>query len=100
MSGKKHLGRLRRQIQANQMDTISLAAKAYLDRLRNRIGHKKMNKILSAQGDSTLMFVIDTTSSMSEEIQAAKAIAKAIVSVKRDIEVDYILSPFSDPGKA
>ena len=59
-----------------------------------------MNKILSAQGDSTLMFAIDTTASMSDEIQAAKAIAKAIISVTRDFEVDYILSPFNDPGKS
>ena len=92
---KRHSDRLRRAIG----DTISSAAKSYLDRLRKDIGDKKMNKILSAQGDSTLMFAIDTTASMYDEIQAAKAIAKAIISVTRDFEVDYILSPFNDPGK-
>ena len=91
---------MRRQIKVNQMDAISLAAKDYLDRLRKDIGDAKMNKILSAQGDSTLMFVIDTTSSMGGEIKAAKEIAKAIINVTRDFEVNYILSPFSDPGKS
>lgn len=80
------------------MDTISLAAKGYLDKLRRDIGDEKMDEILSVQGDSTLMFVIDTTSSMRGEIKAAKEIAKAIINVTRKFKVDYILSPFSDPG--
>ena len=96
---KKHLDRLRRQIDDQKMDTVFSAAKIYLDRLRKDIGNKTMNKILSAQGDSTLMFAIDTTGSMGLEIKAAKAIAKEIISVTRDSEVDYILSPFNDPGK-
>ena len=58
-----------------------------------------MDEILSSQGDSTLMFTMDTTGSMSQEIKAAKAIAKQIISATRDFEVDYILSPFNDPSK-
>ena len=81
------------------MGTVFSAAKIYLDRLREDIGDKKMDKILSAQGDSTLMFAIDTTGSMGEGIKAAKVIAKEIISVTRELEVDYILSPFNDPGK-
>lgn len=57
-----------------------------------------MDKILSTQGDSTLMFVIDTTDSMDKKISTAKAIAKQIICVTRDHEIGYILSPFSDPG--
>merc|ERR1719427_109845 len=34
---------------------------------------------------------------MKQEINAAKAIAKQIISATRDYEVDYILSPFNDP---
>ena len=44
------------------------------------------------------MFTIDTTSSVAQEIIAAKAIAKSIIDATRDFNVDYILSPFSDPG--
>lgn len=58
-----------------------------------------MDEILSSQGDSTLMFAIDTTGSMSDEIHAAKAIAKQIINATRDFKVDYILSPFNDPRK-
>ena len=57
-----------------------------------------MDNILSAGGDSTLMFVIDTTASMRGKISVAKAIAKQIIGVTRDFVVDCILSPFNDPG--
>ena len=58
-----------------------------------------MDEIISATGDSTLMFAIDTTGSMRREINDAKAIAKQIINKKRDHKVDYILSPFNDPSK-
>ena len=66
--------------------------------MRRDAVEKKTGTVLSVQGDSTLIFAIDTTGSMGEDIQAAKAIAKEIISVTRDSEVDYILSPFNDPG--
>ena len=97
--GKKHLDRLRREIADKKMGSVFSAAKIYLARLRKDIGDKNMDKILSAQGDSTLIFAIDTTGSMAEGIKAAKAIAKEIISVTRESQVDYILSPFNDPGK-
>lgn len=57
-----------------------------------------MDDILLVEGDSTLMFVIDTTASMREKISAVKAIAKQIVSITREFKVDYILSPINDRG--
>ena len=51
------------------------------------------------QGQVTLMFAIDDTGSMKEEISAAKKIAISIVNEQRAEPVDYILSPFNDPGK-
>lgn len=78
---------------------IDTAAKNYLDRLRKDVGDKTMDKILRTQGDVTLLFVIDTSSSMAGKISAFKAIAKQIINVTRESEVDYILSPFNDPGK-
>ena len=89
---------MRRDVVEKKTGTVLSETKTYLDRLRRVVGDKKMDKILSVQGDSTLIFVIDTTGSMGEDIQAAKAIAKEIISVTRDSEVDYILSPFNDPG--
>ena len=50
------------------------------------------------QGQVTLMFAIDDTGSMREEISAAKKIATSIVNEQRVEPVDYILSPFNDPG--
>ena len=45
------------------------------------------------------MLGIDTTGSIGDESNIAKAIAKKIINVTRESEVNYILSPFSDPGK-
>ena len=50
-------------------------------------------------GEATLMFAIDTTGSMAGEINAAKAIATSIINMQRQFDVDYILSPFNDPGE-
>ena len=89
---------MRKDVVEKKSGKILSETKTYLDRLWGVVGDKKMDKILSVQGDSTLIFAIDTTGSMGEDIQAAKAIAKEIISVTRDSEVDYILSPFNDPG--
>ena len=80
--------------------SLTEAAKIYLEKLRRDLGDKKMYRILSAQRYSTLIFAIDTTGSMSDEISAAaKAIAKRIISATPESEIDYILSPFNDPSK-
>ena len=50
------------------------------------------------QGQVTLMFAIDDTGSMRDEIAAVKKIASSIVNQQRAEFVDYILSPFNDPG--
>ena len=60
---------------------------------------KNLTKIISGQGASTLMFAMDTTGSMMDEINAAKNIAKSIIHETRTFSVDYILSPFNDPSK-
>lgn len=79
--------------------SLTEAAKIYLEKLRRDLGDKRMYKILSAQRYSTLIFAIDTTGSMSDEISAAKAIAKRIIGATPESEIDYILSPFNDPSK-
>lgn len=81
------------------MDEFNNATDVYLRNIRDKIGVHNYNQILSSQGNSTLMFVMDTTGSMRDEIAASKAIANSIINATRDFEVDYILSPFNDPGK-
>ena len=71
----------------------------FLGNLRQSIGDAAFNELLAMQGQVTLMFAIDKTGSMQEEIDTAKKIAQSIVDQNRVHPVDYILSPFSDPGK-
>lgn len=51
---------------------------------------------------SALCFVIDTTGSMSDDIDAARQITYDIIDSKKgtqDEPSEYILVPFNDPGK-
>ena len=69
--------------------------------IKTEIGKDKFEKVIGKQNDNkaTLMFAVDDTGSMYQEIQAVKDIATYIVKTSRpNLEVDYILSPFNDPG--
>ena len=69
--------------------------------IKTEIGKDKFEKVIGKQNDNkaTLMFAVDDTGSMYQEIQAVKDIATYIVKIPRpNLEVDYILSPFGDPG--
>ena len=68
-------------------------------KLRKVLSKKEFDILLGITGDVSLVFVIDTTGSMGDEIEAAKTIVKAIAAHPRDSSVDFILSPFSDPSK-
>ena len=90
---KKKAGRKKRST------SYSTEVKNYMDRISNEIGYDKFDKMMGVKERLTLMFAIDDTGSMSDEIKAAKAIAQYIVNHERsDTEVDYILSPFNDPS--
>ena len=72
--------------------------KAFLQDLRKKVGATKFDSFLAVQGDVGLMFAIDDTGSMHDEIQAAKKFAKDIVNYNRSFPImEYILSPFNDP---
>jgi hypothetical protein len=75
-----------------------LSSEDFLDSVRQTIGVSAFNDLLAMQGQVTLMFAIDDTGSMRQEIAAAKKIATSIVDEQRPEPVDYILSPFNDPG--
>ena len=70
----------------------------FLQDLRKKLGASVFDSFMAVQGDVSLMFAIDNTGSMSEEIQAAKNIAIDIINYPRNSSVKkYILSPFNDP---
>ena len=58
-----------------------------------------LDTLLGRDGNVSLIFVIDTTGSMGDEIEAAKRIVKAIAAHPRKAPVQYILSPYADPRK-
>ena len=75
--------------------------KKFMKMIEKEIGEEKFQKFIGTKNldRATLMFAIDDTGSMSDEIQAAKDIATYIVDYERpNLKVDYILSPFNDPG--
>ena len=70
----------------------------FLRDLREKVGNDKFDNFLAVHGGVGLVFAIDDTGSMSEEISAAKKIAKHIVTYERTFSIDqYILSTFNDP---
>ncbi len=82
-----------------KIEAISFAASQFLETLKDDIGPKMFDTLVARRGGKTLAFAVDTTGSMTDDIKAAKAIAKAIVNENRKEKVDYILSPFGDPSK-
>ena len=69
--------------------------------IKTAIGKDKFERFIGNQNynKATLMFAVDDTESMYQEIQAVKDIATYIVKIRRPyLEVDFILSPFNDPG--
>ncbi|PFX21151.1 von Willebrand factor A domain-containing protein 7 [Stylophora pistillata] len=76
----------------------STSGSNFLQGLRRQLGASTFDSFMAVQGDVSLMFAIDTTGSMGEEIQAAKNIAIDIINYPRNASVtNYILSPFNDP---
>ena len=71
---------------------------AFMDSIKRDLGDSAFDTFMSVQGEVTLMFAIDDTGSMSGTIQAAKDIATSIINHPRKEKVNFILSPFNDPG--
>lgn len=78
-----------------------LASIEALRLLRSRLGDGGFSRLLDITPASSLSFVLDTTGSMGEEINAAKIQARRIVEQRRGSPMEpvlYILVPFHDPG--
>ena len=71
--------------------------KTFLQELRQNLGNETFDSFMAVKGDVSLIFVIDDTGSMGDEIQAVKKIATAVANYPREAPVDYILTPFNDP---
>ena len=93
-SAKQLAKKSRRKRKAN----TSSAVKTFMDMVKRQLGASAFDAFMNVNGEVTLMFVIDDTGSMHDDIQAAKDIATSIVNHPRSGVVDYILSPFNDPG--
>ena len=96
---EKHSKRRKRRCSLCQdaMDT-------FMKKIKKDIGVDEYNKFIGnkTMDEATLMFAIDDTGSMHADIQAAKDIATYIVrtrSARPNLKVNYILSPFNDPGR-
>jgi hypothetical protein len=91
--GKSKSGTAGRRKRSTKLD-----AKKFLEDLKRDLGEKPFSKLLALDGGKTLMFAIDITGSMHDEIEAAKAIATEVSTFKRRRPPsDYILSWFGDP---
>ncbi|XP_074092785.1 von Willebrand factor A domain-containing protein 7 isoform X2 [Macrotis lagotis] len=72
-----------------------------LNLLRGYLGDAGFSRFLQISPASGLSFVLDTTGSMGEEINAAKIQARRIIDQRRGGPMEpthYILVPFHDPG--
>ena len=59
------------------------------------------HRMMGIARSSVVCFVIDTTGSMSDDIEEARSVAYEIIDSKRgtqDEPSEYILVPFNDPG--
>ncbi|KAM5262659.1 von Willebrand factor A domain-containing protein 7 [Ctenodactylus gundi] len=78
-----------------------LASIQALSLVRSRLGDRGFSGLLDITPASSLSFVLDTTGSMGEEINAAKIQARRIVEQRRGGPMEpvfYVLVPFHDPG--
>ncbi|XP_041490355.1 von Willebrand factor A domain-containing protein 7 isoform X2 [Microtus oregoni] len=69
--------------------------------LRSRLGDGGFSRLLDITPASSLSFVLDTTGSMGEEINAAKIQARRIMEQRQGGPMEpsfYVLVPFHDPG--
>uniref|UniRef100_A0A8D2J0G7 von Willebrand factor A domain containing 7 n=1 Tax=Varanus komodoensis TaxID=61221 RepID=A0A8D2J0G7_VARKO len=77
------------------------ASKHFLEKLWREMGSKPFMRLLDISPTTGLSFVVDTTGSMGEEINAAKLQARDIIDRRRGTSQEpdfYLLVPFHDPG--
>lgn len=83
---------------------LIVGAQHFLQNIFQQIGNDSLKTFLAINGEVTLIFVIDTTGSMTGDIKAAQAISEQIIKARSrknnsTVDVNFILSPFNDPSK-
>ena len=69
----------------------------FLSDIKTDLGDDNFSEFLALQGQVTLIFALDVTGSMHDEIKASKEMIEKISQHDRSEPVDYILTTFSDP---
>ncbi|KAJ4944153.1 hypothetical protein JOQ06_012698 [Pogonophryne albipinna] len=83
------------------VNIATAASLELLEDLRLAAGNDDYLRMMGIARSAVVSFVIDTTGSMSEDIEAARAICYEIIDSKtetQDEPSEYILVPFNDPG--
>ncbi|KAG7214480.1 hypothetical protein INR49_022992, partial [Caranx melampygus] len=82
------------------VNAATTASLQLLEDIRSAAGNNDFLRMMGIARSSVLCFVIDTTGSMSNDIDEARNIAYEIINSKRgtqDEPSEYILVPFNDP---
>ncbi|KAJ7995232.1 hypothetical protein DPEC_G00242400 [Dallia pectoralis] len=82
-------------------DLATMATLNVLRDLRDDVGHPSFLRLFSVKQSPALVFVIDTTGSMFEEITAARLRAFSIIQARAKSPEQpgtFLLVPFHDPG--
>ncbi|XP_062852458.1 von Willebrand factor A domain-containing protein 7-like [Trichomycterus rosablanca] len=81
-------------------DVATAATKQLLLNIRASVGDSEFLRLMGLTHNMVLCFVIDTTGSMSNEIEAVKFVSSLIIDIKTMLAAEpseYILVPFNDP---
>ena len=107
-SARKLLSPLGHDLHYAAANLAKLASIKVLNEIREAVGDKPFLKFLNLdQQLKTIVYVIDTTSSMSEELPRIQASISTIrqqlleykTSLDDGVQLQYILVPFNDPGE-
>uniref|UniRef100_A0A8C9R7E5 von Willebrand factor A domain containing 11 n=1 Tax=Scleropages formosus TaxID=113540 RepID=A0A8C9R7E5_SCLFO len=97
---KDEPGPQNRELYAAAVDVAIAATLDLLEDIRSAVGDARFLRLMGISRSSVLCFVIDTTGSMSDDIEEAKRVAFSIIDSKtgtQDEPSAYILVPFNDP---
>ncbi|XP_017272317.1 von Willebrand factor A domain-containing protein 7 isoform X2 [Kryptolebias marmoratus] len=81
--------------------TATVASLQLLEDIRSAAGDRDFLRMMGIARSSVVCFVIDTTGSMSDDIEEARSVVYEIIDSKKgtqDEPSEYILVPFNDPG--
>ncbi|XP_062334810.1 von Willebrand factor A domain-containing protein 7 [Osmerus eperlanus] len=85
----------------NAIAVATAASLQLLDNIRNVVGNGEYLRLMGIARSSVIVFVIDTTGSMANDIEEARRVVFNIIDTKKgtqDEPSEYILVPFNDPA--